>query len=81
MDFEKEILKLIKNLLPKKMRSMELSIDMDLKDDLGIDSLKLVVLAVEYSDLIGIDLADIDDDPSSIRKIINLIDIAKKYKK
>lgn len=79
MDIEKKIIKLIRSILPKKMSGIEITPGLNLSTDLNIDSLKLVALAIEFSDLTGIDLTEIDVDPSSIVKVRDLVEIAEKY--
>lgn len=57
----------------------EISTEMVLSDDLGIDSLKMVELLVKLEDEFHIELDETDLDPSALICVSDIINLVNKY--
>lgn len=69
----------IDNLIKKKSFTEKIDGGMDLKEDLGIDSLRLVELVAEMECAFGIELEMSDLDPDLLRTVDSLRAVIMKY--
>ena len=69
--------RLVREFSPRAVPSGGLHPRMSLRDDLAIESLSLVSLAVELSAQVGIDVADVDLELGDVKTVGDLVKVAE----
>lgn len=68
------------NIIKRSSMADEVLSNMKIKEDLGIDSLRIVELIVEIEETLDIEFEESDLDPSRLITVEDLISLVEKYK-
>ena len=76
---KKIILRILKNSIPKDRRK-KLSLDSRLREDLGLDSIKLISFVTELESKTNFDITEVDDDVdlAEVETVQDVLDIVNK---
>jgi acyl carrier protein len=79
-DVQDAVFSLVRSVVPtEKRRPAALTRDLHLRRDLGLDSLRLVALVVQFEERLGINLGKAGDiDFARIQTIGDVIDVARR---
>lgn len=66
-------------ILKKKSFCDEITSELKLREDLGLDSLNMVELMVEIEDKYNIEIEESDLDPAALQTVSQIYDLIEKY--
>lgn len=69
----------VNEILKGKSFCDEITSDLKLRKDLGLDSLNMVELMVEIEDNFNIEIEESDLDPAALQTVSQIYDLVKKY--
>lgn len=69
----------VNGILMAKCFCNEITPELKLKEDLGLDSLNLVELMVEIEEKFDIEIEESDLDPAELQTVSRLYDLVEKY--
>ena len=69
----------VNEILKEKSFCDEITSELKLKEDLGLDSLNMVELMVELEDKFNIEIEESDLDPASLQTVSQIYDLVEKY--
>lgn len=75
MEIKEKVEKIIWELSPQD----SINLDDKLQDDLGLDSLSMVMLLMEIEDEFGIEIDESDMNPYDLITVADAVDLIKKY--
>ena len=69
----------VNEILKEKSFCDEITSELKLREDLGLDSLNMVELMVELEDKFNIEIEDSDLDPAALQTVSQIYDLVEKY--
>ena len=69
----------VNEILKEKSFCDEITYDLNLREDLGLDSLNMVELMVELEDKFNIEIEESDLDPAALQTVSQIYDLVEKY--
>lgn len=69
----------VNEILKKKSFCDEITSELKLREDLGLDSLNMVELMVEIEDKYNIEIEESDLDPAALQTVSQIYDLIEKY--
>lgn len=69
----------VNEILKKKTFCDEITSELKLREDLGLDSLNMVELMVEIEDKYNIEIEESDLDPAALQTVSQIYDLIEKY--
>lgn len=66
-------------ILKEKSFCDEITSELKLREDLGLDSLNMVELMVELEDKFNIEIEESDLDPAALQTVSQIYDLVEKY--
>lgn len=69
----------VNEILKKKSFCDEITSELKLREDLGLDSLNMVELMVEIEDKFNIEIEESDLDPAAFQTVSQIYDLIEKY--
>lgn len=69
----------VNEILKEKSFCDEITSELKLREDLGLDSLNMVELMVELEDKFNIEIEESDLDPAALQTVSRIYDLVEKY--
>lgn len=69
----------VNEILKEKSFCNEITSELKLREDLGLDSLNMVELMVELEDKFNIEIEESDLDPAALQTVSQIYDLVEKY--
>ena len=69
----------VNEILKEKSFCDEITSELKLREDLGLDSLNMVELMVELEDKFNIEIEESDLDPAALQTVSQIYDLVEKY--
>lgn len=69
----------VNEILKEKSFCDEITFELKLREDLGLDSLNMVELMVELEDKFNIEIEESDLDPAALQTVSQIYDLVEKY--
>ena len=69
----------VNEILKEKSFCDEITSELKLREDLGLDSLNMVELMVELEDKFNIEIEESDLDPAALQTVNQIYDLVEKY--
>lgn len=69
----------VTEILKEKSFCDEITPELKLREDLGLDSLNMVELMVELEDKFNIEIEESDLDPAALQTVSQIYDLVEKY--
>lgn len=69
----------VNEILKEKSFCDEITSELKLREDLGLDSLNMVELMVELEDKFNIEIEEGDLDPAALQTVSRIYDLVEKY--
>jgi acyl carrier protein len=76
-EVETTVIKFLREVMPWRLANKEISQDMFLQKDLGIDSMGLVALAFRFEEEFGVDLEQFPIEVADIRQVGDVMALAR----
>lgn len=77
-EIEATVIKFLREVMPWRLAKKEISHDMFLQKDLGIDSMGLVALAFRFEEEYGVDLEEFPVEVGEIRRVGDVMALARE---